>query len=82
MKQKMISLDDHSFALAAEISNFSGWIRRMLKLRANGTDAVQLYRDKTAWAAAVNEEEDEEVRARIYARVQEHKAQKRLGEFE
>jgi|TARA_Y100000593_G_scaffold40263_1_gene77552 hypothetical protein len=82
MKQKMINLDDETYAMAGQMSNFSGWVRRMLKLRANGTDAVQLYRDKTAWAAAVNSEEDEEVRARIYARVQENKQQKRLGEFE
>ena len=82
MRQKMINLDDETYAMARDMSNFSGWVRRMLKLRAGGTDTVQLYRDKVAWAAAVNQEEDEEVRARIYARVQENKAQKRLGEFE
>jgi hypothetical protein len=82
MKQKMITLDENTFAIAAKMSNFSGWVRRMLTLHANGTDAVALYRDKIAWAAAVNEEEDEDIRNRIYARVQENKAQKRLGEFE
>ena len=40
MKQKMISLDDHSFALAAKIKNFSGWIRRMLKLKEQITHQV------------------------------------------
>ena len=82
MKQKMISLDDHSFALAAKIKNFSGWIRRMLKLKEQGQDAVAIYRDLTCWVAAVNAEENEEVRSAIYSRVQENKAQKRLGEFE
>ena len=80
--QKIVSLDEETMRMAQQIPNFSGWVRRMLQLRDRGTDAVQLYRDKVAWAAAVNEEEDEEVRARIYARVQENKAQTRLGEFE
>ncbi len=80
--QKIVSLDEETMRMAQQIPNFSGWVRRMLLLRDRGTDAVQLYRDKVAWAAAVNEEEDEEVRARIYARVQENKAQTRLGEFE
>lgn len=80
--QKIVSLTPETMRMAQEIPNFSGWIRRMLQLRSQGQDAVAIYRDLTSWVAAVNAEENEEVRSAIYARVQENKAQKRLGEFE
>lgn len=82
MRQKMINLDDQTFAIAKNMTNFSGWVRRMLLLKDQGQDAVKVYRDLTSWVAAVNAVEDEEVRQAIYAQVQENKQQKRLGEFE
>ena len=82
MRQKMINLDDQTFAIAKNMTNFSGWVRRMLLLKDQGQDAVKVYRDLTSWVAAVNAVEDEEVRQTIYAQVQENKQQKRLGEFE
>tara|TARA_Y100000593_G_C4193454_1_gene278132 strand:+ start:114 stop:362 length:249 start_codon:yes stop_codon:yes gene_type:complete len=82
MRQKMINLDDQTFAIAKNMTNFSGWVRRMLLLKDQGQDAVKVYRDLTSWVAAVNAIEDKEVRQAIYAQVQENKQQKRLGEFE
>ena len=82
MRQKMINLDDQTFALAKNMTNFSGWVRRMLLLKDQGQDAVKVYRDLTSWVAAVNAIEDDDVRQMIYAQVQENKQQKRLGEFE
>ena len=82
MRQKMINLDDQTFAIAKNMTNFSGWVRRMLLLKDQGQDAVKIYRDLTSWVAAVNAVEDDEVRQKIFAQVQENKQQKRLGEFE
>jgi hypothetical protein len=80
--QKIVSLTPETMRMAQQIPNFSGWIRRMLLLRDQGQDAVKIYRDLTSWVAAVNAIEDDEVRQKIYAQVQENKQQKRLGEFE
>lgn len=80
--QKMVSLDPETAKIAKQMTNFSGWVRRMLKLRASGTDQVALYRKFIAIMAAVDNVEDEEVRSSIFADFETNKKQKRLGEFE
>ncbi len=80
--QKMVSLDPETAKIAKQIPNFSGWVRRMLKLKAAGTDQVALYRRFIAIMAAVNAVEDEDIRSSIFADFETNKKQKRLGEFE
>ena len=80
--QKMVSLDQKTARIAAQMTNFSGWIRRMLLLRDQGSDKVAIYRRLTSLMAAVSAIEDEEQRMEVFARFEENESQKRLGEFE
>ena len=80
--QKMVSLDQKTARIASQMANFSGWIRRMLLLRDQGSDKVAIYRRLTSLMAAVSAIEDEEQRMEVFARFEENESQKRLGEFE
>ena len=80
--QKMVSLDQKTARIASQMTNFSGWIRRMLLLRDQGSDKVAIYRRLTSLMAAVSAIEDEEQRMEVFARFEENESQKRLGEFE
>jgi len=79
---KMVSLDPETHKIAIQMTNFSGWVRRMLKLSAAGTDQVALYRRFIAIMAAVDAVEDADIRSSIFADFETNKKQKRLGEFE
>jgi len=80
--QKMVSLDQRTAKIASRMTNFSGWIRRMLLLRDQGSDKVAIYRRLTSLMAAVSAIECEETRMEVFARFEENEKQKRLGEFE
>jgi len=80
--QKMVSLDQKTAEIASQMSNFSGWIRRMLTLQDSGTDLVAIYRRLTSLHAAIATIEDEETRTAIYQNYEVNEKQKRLGEFE
>jgi len=82
MKQKMITLDDKTFKLSKQMTNFSGWVRRMLILKDDGTDLVAVYRRLTAALAAISEIEDDDERRKVMNAYGQHQTQKRLGEFE
>jgi hypothetical protein len=40
-RQKMTILSDETHKIASEMKNFSGWLRAQLRLKAEGTDAVE-----------------------------------------
>ncbi len=80
--QKMVSLDPQTAKIAGQMTNFSGWIRRMLKLKGDGMDKVALYRRYTSLMAAVSAIEDEDTRLKCFAQFEINQEQKRLGEFE
>lgn len=40
-RQKMTILSDDTHKIASEMKNFSGWLRAQLRLKAEGTDAVE-----------------------------------------
>ena len=82
MKQKMITLDEETFRIAKKMSNFSGWVRRMLQLKNRGDDKVAIYRRFTSLMAAVSAIEDEEIRLKCFEHYEINQEQKRLGEFE
>ena len=80
--QKMVSLDQKTARIASQMTNFSGWIRRMLLLRDQGSDKVAIYRRFTSLMAAVSAIEDEDIRLKCFERYEINQEQKRLGEFE
>jgi len=80
--QKMVSLDPETAAYATQMTNFSGWVRRMLILRHHGDDAVDIYRRLTALMSAINTTADDETLLNIFKQFDINREQKRLGEFE
>lgn len=79
---KMVSLDQETARMASQMTNFSGWVRRMLHLRDRGDDTVAVYRNLTALMAAVSDHPDEEIQREIFEQYNINREQKRLGEFE
>jgi len=47
--QKIVSLDENTAPIAQSMSNFSGWVRKMLQLHDNGIDLVELEENRAIW---------------------------------
>ena len=58
--QKIVSLDEHTAPIAQSIPNFSGWVRKMLKLHDNGIDLVELEENRMLWVQVARRLADSE----------------------
>jgi len=67
MRQKLITLDPTSWELAQKKKNFSEWVRKQLRLEADGhslsslsTDYEFMYEAKVYWQQKYNALKDQE----------------------
>lgn len=86
--QKTISLTADTLAIAARMSNFSGWIRAMIRQYDEKVDPVEMElmkeHYKLLWktiSAAINEQNDE-ISADIWHLYNDMVNQRRLEDFE
>lgn len=47
--QKIVSLDEETAPIAQTMANFSGWVRKMLKLHSDGFDLVEVEEKRVLW---------------------------------
>ena len=79
--QKIVSLTPETMKIAQKMENFSGWVRRMLWIRENDIDTVQIVQRYQALVRTIADLEDKELQQSIMETYSANLNQKRLEDF-
>ena len=80
--QKIVSLTPETMEMAQKMKNFSGWVRRMLWIKANDIDTVKTVQRYQALVKTIAELEDKDLQQSIMATYAENLSHKKLEDFE
>lgn len=80
--QKIVSLTPETMEIAQKMDNFSGWVRRMLWIRANDIDTVKTVQRYQALVKTIADLKDKNLQQNIMATYAENLNQKKLEDFE